>query len=248
MTEIEASGKQVIARAAVVLRCLAGQSSGLTLAQLVRASDLPRSTVVRIVQALQSQHLVAAIENRFALGPAITALAASTSLDFPAIARPHLEVLARSTRETVNLSVLRGGHAILIDQVPSDRELRVVSPIGSALPLHCTAHGKALLAAMSDDEVVRRMEGAITPRTKHSLRSLADILRQLSEIRTEEFAIDIEENLDGVCGVGAALRGSGPERYAVSLSVPTMRFGDVRERLIEALRTFVSEVQADVEA
>ncbi|RFQ00861.1 hypothetical protein D0O09_17210 [Pseudomonas putida] len=44
----------------------------------------------------------------------------------------------------------KGLHAISVDQYPSDQELRVVSPVGRAFPIHCTAHGKALLSTFSE--------------------------------------------------------------------------------------------------
>ena len=35
-----------------------------------------------------------------------------------------------------------------VDQVPAPRRLRATSAVGELFPLHCTANGKALLAAL----------------------------------------------------------------------------------------------------
>lgn len=66
------------------------------------------------------------------LGPALVRLAASAHTDVVAVARSYVEALGRRTRETVDVSVYRGFHAISVDQYPSDQELRVVSAVGPA--------------------------------------------------------------------------------------------------------------------
>lgn len=227
---------QVIARAAAVLRALEGQSEGLTLAALARATELPRTTVQRLVTALQAQQLALGVDGRFRLGPAITRLAGAAFLDVAGVARPHIEALGRATHETVNLSVLRGTHAVLVDQVASDRELRVVTPVGSALPLYCTAHGKALLAAMSDAEVERRLAMPWEQRTARTVRTLKALLRDLAGIRSAGIAHDVCEHLDGVCGIGITLETQTPERYALSIVMPEARYAGQHARLAEALR------------
>lgn len=240
----DANGKQVIARAAAVLRALEGHADGLTLAALTRAADLPRTTTQRIVAALQGQQFVTAIDGRILLGPAITRLAGSNYLDVVGIVRPHIETLGRKTHETVNLSVLRGNHAVIVDQVASDRELRVVTPVGSALPLYCTAHGKALLASMDDAEILQRLAGRWERRTERTVTRQADLLDRLPGIRAAGLADDQGEHLLGVCGIGVALQTKTPERYALSVTVPEVRFSTERPQLEEALRACAMAVTA----
>lgn len=238
------SGKQVIARAAAVLKTLEGRPDGLTIAEITRASDLPRTTAQRIVQALQAQQMVVTVEGRVRLGPALTRLAGSTHLDVVGIARPHLEALSRATHETVNLSVLRGNHLVLVDQVVSDRELRVVSPVGSALPAYCTAHGKALLATMNEGEVRQRLAGPWEMRTQRTIASLDALLGQLGALRQTAVCYDEGEHLDGVCGIGAVLPTSTTERYALSVVMPENRFGATRDAVTASLGTTIRAIAA----
>jgi DNA-binding IclR family transcriptional regulator len=178
------------------------------------------------------------------LGPAITRLAGSTFLDVVSLVRPNIETLARQTRETINLSVLRDNHAVLVDQVPSDYELRVVSPVGSALPLHCTAHGKALLASMADDEIAQRMSGAWEARTARTVPSLAALLAQIARIRRDPIACEIGENLEGVCGMGIVLKTRTTERYALSVTIPAARYLKVRRSAAAALEACAGIIAA----
>jgi IclR family transcriptional regulator, acetate operon repressor len=240
----DASGKQVIARAAAVLKALEGQAEGLTIAEITRASGLPRTTAQRIALALQGQQMVVAVDGRIRLGPAITRLAGSTHLDVVAIARPHIEALSRTTRETVNLSVLRGNHAVLVDQVVSDHELRVVSPVGSALPVYCTAHGKALLAAMDDAEVRQRLAGPWVLKTERTIPSLEALIAALAPLRAGAPCLDEGEHLEGVCGIGAVLPIPTSERYALSVVMPASRFAGQRGAIVAALAGTTSSIAA----
>ena len=154
-----ASGRQVISRAAAVLRALAEDNSGQSLGQIAKKTDLPRTTVHRIVAALEAQQLAATTPAGVRLGQALVRLAASAHTDVVAAARPFVEALGRRLRETVDLCVFRGQHAVSVDQFASDQELRVVAAVGTAYPIHCTAHGKALLARL-DDAALEELLGA----------------------------------------------------------------------------------------
>lgn len=82
------------------------------------------------------------------------------------------------------LSVYEGGSVITLDQVESREGLRIVSDIGSRLPVFCTSQGKVFLAHMSRAVLEREilaipvamwMEGLkVTPRAMLS-RAVAGI-------------------------------------------------------------------------
>lgn len=238
------SGKQVIARAAAVLRALEGQSAGLSLAQLAKAADLPRTTVHRIVGALEAQQLVISGTGGVRLGPALLRLAASAHTDVAVIARPFIESLGRATRETVNLSVFRGVHAISIDQYPSDQELRVISPIGTAYPIHSTAHGKALLGDMADSAVRQLLDTRLEQRTANTISDVDALLAHLPRVRKQGYAIDMEEHARGVCGLGVVLHTGMSERYALSLALPQLRFAEQQQFLVAAMMRCKAEIEA----
>lgn len=71
------------------------------------------------------------------------------SWDISLVARPYMEHLCRETGASVMLSVYEGGSVITLDQVESREGLRIVSDIGSRLPVFCTSQGKVFLAHMS---------------------------------------------------------------------------------------------------
>lgn len=246
MTEDNSTGegKQVIARVAQILKALENKPQGLTLSQLAKDSLLPRTTVHRMIVALEAQQLVMSTPTGVKLGPAIVRLAASAHTDLIAIARPFIEALGRRTRETVDLSVYRGIHALSVDQYASDQELRVVSATGTAFPCYCTAHGKALLAERTDQEIIALFDSPLEKRTHHSVDNTHVLLQHLTETRKNGFAIDNEEHALGVCGIGVYLRCGLPEQYALSIAVPSLRFHNQLEFLCSAIMLCRAEIES----
>lgn len=106
------------------------------------------------------------------------------SWDISLVARPYMEHLRRETGASVMLSIYEGGSVITLDQVESRGGLRIVSDIGSRLPVFCTSQGKVFLAHMSRAVLEREipaipaamwMEGLkVTPRAMLS-RAVAGI-------------------------------------------------------------------------
>ncbi|MBB3122143.1 IclR family transcriptional regulator [Pseudoduganella violacea] len=242
------NGKQVIARAAAVLRALENQAGGLSLAQIAKSADLPRTTVHRIVAALEAQQLVASGKGGVKLGPAIVRLAASAHTDVVTVIRPYAEALGRRTRETVDVCVYRGLHAVSVDQYASDRELRVVSAIGTAYPIHCTAHGKALLADLPYETVAGLFDGQLEQRTPNTITDIGRLHAELDAIREIGYGVDTEEHALGVCGIGVTLNTGMTERYAISLGVPAQRFAEHKSALLSALMQCKAEVEAIIGA
>lgn len=243
-SEADSGGKQVIARAAAVLKTLENQRDGLSLSQIAKVSGLPRTTVHRIVTALEAQQMVISGSSGVRLGPALVRLAASAHTDLVSIARPYVESLGRRTRETVDVCVYRGLHAISVDQYPSDQELRVVSAVGTAFPIHCTAHGKALLSMFSDERLSQMLGEPLERRTPSSLVALDALIEDVGIARQRGWAVDHEEHAMGVCGIGVQIRSGLSEHYAISLAVPALRFHDNLEPLKAALLQCKAEIEA----
>ena len=147
---------QVIARAATILRALEEENGpGLSLGQIAQRVNLARSTVQRIVAALETEKLVIAAtpNGRVRLGPTILRLAASVRSDFVAMARPFLGDCRKSSTKPSISPEVKKDHLVFIDQVIGSQRLRAVSAVGDTFPLYCTANGKAYLAQLTDKAI-----------------------------------------------------------------------------------------------
>jgi DNA-binding IclR family transcriptional regulator len=244
---------QVIARAAAILRTLEAENSGLSLGQIAQRVNLARSTVQRIVAALETEKLVIAAtpNGRVRLGPTISRLAASVRSDFISLARPYLERLSEELHETVDLSTVKKDHLVFIDQVIGSQRLRTVSAVGETFPLHCTANGKAYLAQLSETAIEGLIGRAYVSRTPKTLQRIDALLADLKTARRTGVAYDREEHTLGVCAVGVALRDPLGNSVAISVPVPSQRFPDrhnlIADRLMatkRALETHMSSAAA----
>jgi DNA-binding IclR family transcriptional regulator len=228
----------VIARAALVMRALQRYPEGASLGDLAKAVELPRSTVQRIVDALDCEGLVVAASSHAGvrLGPALQGLAAAARFGIVELARPTLESLAKTTGETVDLSIANHDKVVFVDQVPGTHRLAAVSAVGVSFSMHGCANGKAVLAMMDELELRRvrlRLKCvAKTPNTHTSWRALA---ADLDRVRKSGVAYDREENSHGISAVAMAFRMPDGQLGALSIPVPTQRFRTALPKLAEAL-------------
>jgi len=234
----EKSQVQVIARAATILRALEDENAGLSLGQIAQRVNLARSTVQRIVAALETEKLVIAASpnGRVRLGPTILRLAASVRSDFVSMARPFLVRLSNELRETVDLSMVKKDHLVFIDQVIGSHRLRTVSAVGETFPLHCTANGKAYLATLDDAAIERLIGRHYEARTPKTLTRFEALVPEIKAVRKSGVAYDREEHTLGVCAAGVALQDPLGNWVAISVPVPTLRFQNqhalIGERLL----------------
>ena len=227
------TGVQVIARAAQVLRALEGEPSGLSLSQLAQRVGLPRSTIHRIVMALGTEGLVAAASpnGRVRLGPELARLAESSRRDRWQDLRPHMQQLFETLNETVDLAILERDQLRFVDQISGAHPLRAESIVGAVFPLHCTANGKALLAALTVDTVIALLPAELERLTPNTITRRELLLEELVEVRETGVAFDREEHMLGITAAGIAVRDSQGALAALSVPMPTPRFAG-REREI----------------
>jgi len=129
--------------------------------------------------------------------------------------------------------VLDGTEVVYIAREDSHRPVRLVSDLGSRLPAHCCALGKALLASLSDDALLAVLPDrlqAVTPRT---VTRRARLLRELAAVREAGLAGESEEAAAGLACFAAYVGETAlGNRVAVSTSVPLSRIDARREKKI----------------
>lgn len=131
------------------------------------------------------------------------------SWDISLVARPYMEHLCRETGATVMLSIYEGGSVITLDQVESREGLRIVSDIGSRLPVFCTSQGKVFLAHMSRAVLEREIPAIPVAMWMEGLKvtSRAMLSRAVAGIRGSSLLLNLpgsgkaaRENLAAVIG------------------------------------------------
>lgn len=242
MDESRSGGIQVIARACSVMRVLGSHPRGLSLGAIAQEVGLARSTVQRIVSALESEAMVEPIRpgSGFRLGPALAQLIHQTHTDIISIARKSLEELSEQLNESVTLSCISGQQTNVIDRVIAERELRVVFPMGRSMPMHATADGKALLSTLSDEQILEVL-GESPEKLTDSTHNIQSLLKEIVQIRESGFAVDNQEHTVGISACSILIPTfMGP--HAVAVVAPTSRF----ERRANEFRQALESCKASI--
>ncbi|MGP9725136.1 IclR family transcriptional regulator [Corynebacterium sp. AOP40-9SA-29] len=211
---------------------------GATLAELAGATGFTKPSAHRLLGALVFRGYAAReIEGkRYRLGPSALRLGLEFHRDenLPAMMRPTLEALSRSTSELVHLGMLSGSQVLYLDKVDPDRPLRVWSRVGNLAPSARTGLGRALLAAQdaeaSDletyvDAARAQTDLPVNAAPEVSLDRLEEVLDQA---RSRGWAEEVEENERGISCVAVALTRPQGADVAVSITGPAERMTDAR--------------------
>jgi IclR family acetate operon transcriptional repressor len=245
------SGGQVqsLLRAIRILKALAQAGPGLTLTDTAHTVGLAPSTAHRLLTTLQYERLV-----RFDPATALWSIGVEAFnigsaflhiRDLAAVARPVMRRLMEESGETVNLAVEDQGEAIYLAQVECREMMRALAKSGARVPLHGSAVGKALLAAMPDSQVAKILQKRGLPKlTEQTIDTPAKLRVALQQVRDQGFAIDDEEHAIGLRCVAAVIYDEHAEpAAAVSLSGPMARIPDTR---IGVLGAQVAKAAADI--
>lgn len=193
----------------------------LTLAQIVRHSGLPKSTAHRVLAMLVEVGAVEQQGDGYRVGLRMFSLGAlPPEVALRDAALVHLEELHRLTGQTLHFAILRGGDAVYLEKLPSRKSAPTPAVTGGRLPAHCTAVGKALLAFSDDDTVAAALGVPIRRRTARSMASAEEIRRQLNSIRTNGYAVDREESVEGLACVAVPVLVRDRAVAAVSVAFP----------------------------
>ncbi len=243
------SGVQSVERIFQLIESLAAHPAGAGLQRLAQDTGLAKSTVHRLLASLVSLGYAAQDENgRYRLTLKMFELSSGivNSMDIMDVAKVHLERLAQRTGEAVHL-VIRDGQDIVYIYKTESGPMRMSSRVGLRSPLYCTGVGKAILATLPADEVAQIWQHT-TPQklTAHTIVEFDALQAQLTEVRTNGYAIDDEENELGVRCVAVAIPGVGgraDSAFSISGLAPYM----TPER-IRRIATLAQDARTDIMA
>ena len=204
---------QSLGRALDLLELIARQGrDGARLSDLARDLELSKAATYAILQTLLAHGFVADFgegqSRRYRLGLTLARLGelSVANLSLSDLALPILREMTGETGMTSRVAVLDGAYAVVVGRVDGPGTVRFGDALGRREWPHCSAVGKAMLAAMPrrDAEAILRQTG-LPRRTPHTITSLAAMQRELSLIAERGYAVDDEEDVEGVVCVGACV-------------------------------------------
>lgn len=236
---------QVLDRTLGILDLLAKEGREIGPAEISEKLNLHKSTVHRLLTVLEHHKLVAkdSQNGKYALGLKLFELGskAVARLDLGKRAEPYLRRLVESTGETAHVCVLHQGEMLSLFNVESPQTVRTPLTVGKKTPLHCTAVGKAVLAALPEAELDSLLETYVmNPYTRRTITSPRALKAELGRVRGRGYAVDDEEIEDGLKCVGAPVSDyTNRVVAAISIAGPAFRLPDekvpaIARRVVEA--------------
>jgi len=226
----DAAAVRTLEKGLTILEALASIGrEGTTSVALGRMLGLHRTTVHRFLQTLTRRTYVEQISDsdryRLGIGALRLASASMLGLSLRDVGLPVLEALRRETGETVQTVILDpSGEVVTIDRLDAEHPIGLRTYIGARRPAYCSAAGKAMLAFKSEAEVDEILARGMLARTPSTITDPLLLKAQLWEVTRRGFAIDDEENMEGVrCVAAPVFDFGGRLAGAVSLLAPSMR-------------------------
>jgi len=226
--ETESGGVRSVQRALDILSLLTEDKPAVTIREIVEATGLAKTTVIRLVQTLEQSGLLWATSSGYHAGPGLWRWAhlAKRSWELPPETQRAMRDLAARYRETVNLYVLRDIYRVCVAQQESPQPLRHVVHVGDELPLWAGASSKVLLRDASEALLLR-----VARSSPYGDTHIKRLREWIDDAAGHGFAYSHGEREEGLSAVAAPVAGrSGTVVAALSLSGPTVRFTDDRVR------------------
>lgn len=239
----ELGGETPAMRLFALLELIASKDEFVSLQGLVDETGMPKPTLHRMLQQLESGGLLIrqADGRHYGTGIRLRRLAENLLLNSTQHGARHavLRNLVEELGESCNITALTGDEVVYLDRVETPEPLRFYLRPGSRVPVHASASGKMILSQLNHAQRRKLLAHAslkqYTPTTVTDLDALED---ELTRIRDDGFAIDNEEFLPGlVCAAVLVPTGAGRSNLCLAAQAPIMRLAvDRAPQLVPALQ------------
>lgn len=208
---------------------------------------LGKSTVSRLLTTLASEGFVIKDPNtrKYRLGLSILHLntVLTTNLEITREAESILEQLVHEIEETVHIAVLEGVDIIYLNRVECKHPVQILSHIGRRNPSYCTSSGKVILAYQDEETIERVIKNDLKKYTVNTITDPSDFRSILQTIKSQGYAISIEEFREGVTSIAAPIYDyTGKVVYALSVVGPVHRMNAYNSTIITKVKRAAKEI------
>jgi len=234
-------------RTLLILEVVGTTNEPMTPTEINHSIGLPKQTIHRLCATLVEEGFLVYEPNGKRLRAARRARALGTGLLHSSrdhiLRRQILVELAQKTGETINYVVPEDAGMSYLDRVETGWAFRVQLPIGSHVPFHCTASGKTFLASLDSRKRKAFAHGlALEQKTPKTITDPDALLKELSAVAKNGFAIDDEEFMDGMVAIAVpVMDDAGRFLAAIACHGPNIRLS------AETLRGFLGDFNMAVE-
>jgi IclR family KDG regulon transcriptional repressor len=212
---------KTVIKAIDVLETFLISDGTLSLTEISRMTGLNAATTYRLVSTLLRRGYLSQSRSKgiYSLGLRVLDynFAIRKNLKFIDFAYLSLSRLCKEHNESVYLALRDGDESVVIEEVGIDEELRINSPVGKRLNLHCTAGGKILMASLTEEERRAYYErNNLHAFTRNTITDISQLERELRIAKTEGVAFDNEEYRMGIWAAAAPVYNSNGDVVAAA--------------------------------
>lgn len=223
---------QTIERVSLILDMVGQNPQGMSIRDLSAGLKLPKGTIHRLLSSLSYFGYIRQDPETksYFLGLKLMELNAQldNQLDLRKVAESILRDLAEKTKQTAHMVILDRNEVVYIEKIETQQPaggLKMASRVGSRNPVHSSAVGKVLLACSPDEAVETFLqEKGLPRRTANTFTDPALFRKHMKLVRSQGYAVDDEENEQGIRCLGAPIfDGRGRPLAAISVSGPVFQ-------------------------
>jgi len=228
-TPVEINGDTPTLRLFSLLEVVASKDQFFSLQGLSEETNIPKPTLHRMLQQLESAGLLerSADSRQYGTGIRLRKLAENLLINdtFHGARHGVLRALVHEVGESCNLTALSGGEVMYLDRVETPAPLRFYLHSGSRVPVHCSASGKLFLAGMTPAQRQRLLSHTPLEAFTHQTLTQWDALEEeIKQVKRQGFALDNEEFLPGLLCVAVKVpSATGRSNLCVAVQAPIMR-------------------------
>lgn len=237
------SGSRSVRRALEIFELMLQRGESLTVGDIVAALKIPKSTAYELIRTLAGAGYVErqGKEGGLFLGRKLFELgmAYRAQIDLLHEGSQVIEALRDATGETVQLSTLESGMMLVLLKEEGSRPIRIVSHVGSRVPVNWAAAGRLLVSDLDDASLRDLLRTRLTESpTGKAPTNLDRFIQQVRRFRRQGYAIELNEvNRHAGCVAAPVIDASGRCVAAISIVAPEQRLGKAnRNELIAAVR------------
>jgi IclR family transcriptional regulator, KDG regulon repressor len=239
------AARTAVDKAFELLASFPGGGTTVGVSELARTSALSKSTVFRLLTAMERNGFVERCDGRYRLGRRLYDIGAQVYEPRPGslheLLSPVMASLYERSRETVHLGVLLDGEVALLGRLHGRRTTPHALRLGARFPAHCSAMGKAMLAHNPDAAGALLARG-LTAHTPRTIVSNAEFRAELRRVREGGIAVSDQEARAGLTCVAIPLLDAAKRpTAALAIAGPSRGF-DVRQHAA-TLRSVAAEAE-----
>ena len=244
---------QTIERVSLILEMVGQSSQGMSIRDLSAGLNLPKGTIHRLLSSLSYFGYIRQDPETkiYFLGLKLMDLSAqlSNQLDFRKVAEPILRDLAEKTKQTAHLVIFDRDEVVYVDKIETQQQaggLKMASRVGSRNPIHSSAVGKVLLSYFPEEAWEDFLQKKGLPRRTANTITDPDSFRDhLKIVRSQGYAMDDEENEQGIRCVGAPIF-DGKGRPVAAISVSGSVFQVTKKAVHDVIKGEVMAAAAEI--